>query len=633
MIAGGAQRADVRGRTAHAAGTDVAPRVNWWKRNASERGSARRLIAGDPGRLHSVARRLRESPALVAAIGFLILAIAYVFPAWLSPAHAYPGSGGDALMDMWFLGWPAHALSSGGNLLQTGVINTPTGVNLLWGPAITPWGILLAPIVTMWGPVAAYDVGVTLALALDGFTVFLLARRCARVGAVPAFLAGAIFVFSPFITGHLLGQLHLVGCFMIPLMLILLDELVVRQRYPAGRVGALFGAVCGLEFALSAELMLTTAVVVAVIVAGLAATHPSHVRASAGHALRGLGVAAPVALALCAYPLWFQLFGPHAIPLSTVIGAPGARVTDIANLVIPTTENTFSPTFLTSLTPTAPQDPQEWTGYLGLPLIVLCCAAIWLERRDSTMRVIAIATASMLVLSLGAHLHVGGQATAIPLPWLLVSHIPILSNVLTERMSLFVDLGAALMIAVFIERHVRRGNSRLRAGLAALVAGVSILPVVPLGATVATTPALFTSSAGHALLDGRTALVLPYPATEPTDDAMLWQAEARYTFSMVGGYIYIVDPDGTASVGGTGTPVTAESYNVSLNAVSSIPRTPAVRAAMLSDLRARGVSLIIVGPFQHGSNSAAIQLATWLAAAQPRQELGVDLWAMPQAGT
>jgi hypothetical protein len=591
------------------------------------------VMASDPRRMLSRARRLRASPSALAATGFLILAIAYVLPAWLNPAHAYPGSGGDALMDMWFLGWPAHALSSGGNLLQAGVINTPTGVNLLWGPAITPWGIVLAPVVAMWGPVAAYDVGVTLALALDGFTVFLLARRCARVGAVPAFLAGAVFVFSPFITGHLLGQLHLVGCFMIPLVLILLDELVVRQRYPAGRVGALFGAACGLEFALSSELMLTTAIVIAVIVAVLAATHPSHVRASAGHALRGLGVAAPVAVALCAYPLWFQLFGPHAIPLSTVIGAPGARVTDIANLVIPTTENTFSPTFLTSLTPTAPQDPQEWTGYLGLPLIALCCAAIWLERRDATMRVIAIATASMLVLSLGAHLHVGGQVTAIPLPWLLVSRIPILSNVLTERMSLFVDLGAALMIAVFIERHVRRGNSRLRAGLAAVVVGVSILPVVPLGATVATTPALFTSSAGHALLDGRTALVLPYPATEPTDDAMLWQAEARYTFSMVGGYIYIVDPDGSASVGGTGTPVTAESYNVSLNAVSSIPRTPAVRAAMLSDLRARGVSLIVVGPFQHGSNSAAIQLATWLAAAPPRQELGVDLWAMPQAGT
>src|SRR5450759_45602 len=108
-------------------------------------------MASDPRRMLGAARRLRGSPSALAATGFLILAIAYVLPAWLNPAHAYPGSGGDALMDMWFLGWPAHALSSGGNLLQTGVINTPTGVNLLWGPAITPWGILLAPIVTMWG--------------------------------------------------------------------------------------------------------------------------------------------------------------------------------------------------------------------------------------------------------------------------------------------------------------------------------------------------------------------------------------------------------------------------------------------------------------------------------------------------
>ncbi|HEY7928129.1 MAG TPA: hypothetical protein VIG86_12030 [Candidatus Dormibacteraeota bacterium] len=583
--------------------------------------------------MSSAARRLRGSPTVLAALAFLILAIAYVFPAWLNPAHTYPGSGGDALMDMWFLGWPAHALGHGESLLQSAVINPPTGVNLLWGPAITPWGILMSPVVAAWGPVVAYNVAVTLALALDGFAVFLLARRCARAGAVPAFVAGAIFVFSPFITGHLLGQLHLAGCFMIALLLILVDELVVRRRYPASRVGALIGAACGLEFALSSELMLTTLIAAGAVVAVLAATHRSAVRSSAGHVLRGLAVAAAVALVLCGYPLWFQLFGPHAIPLNTVIGAPAARATDLANLVIPTKENLLSPTFLTGLTAAAVRDPEEWTGFLGVPVIALCGVAIWLDRRDSIMRVIAIATACMLVLSLGAHLHVGGQITPIPLPWLLVSRLPILSNVLTERMSVFVDLGVALMIAVFIERHVRRGHSRLRAGLAVVVAGASLLPVLPLGATAATAPALFTSATGHALLDGRTVLVLPYPAEEPIANPMLWQAEAGYSYSMVGGYIYIVGPDGTATVGGTGTAVTAESYNVSLNAVSPIPRTAAVRDTMLSDLRGRGVSLIVVGPFQSGSNSAAIQFATWLAGVAPEHELGVDVWRMPRAGS
>jgi hypothetical protein len=578
-------------------------------------------------------RHVRGPAAVSAALGFLILAVAYTLPVWLDPTHTYAGSGGDALMDMWFLAWPAHVLAHGGSLLQAGVINPPAGVNLLWGPAITPWGILMAPVVMAWGPVAAYNVVAILALALDGFTVFLLARRCARVGALPAFAAGAIFVFSPFITSHLLGQMHLVGCFMIPLLLLLVEELVVRQRYPSRWVGALIGAACGLEFALSAELMLTTVITMAVVVAVAAAMDPSAVRRSAGRALPGIGVAAAVAVALCAYPLWFQLFGPHAIPLNTVIGDPAARATDIANLVVPTRQNMVSPSLLTNLTPAAARDPQEWTGYLGLPVIALCCVAIWLERRDRRMRAIAIATASMLVLSLGAHLHVGGEITSIPLPWALAAQLPILSNVLAERMSLFVDLGVALVIAVFIERHVRHGHSRLRAGLAVVVAGISFLPVVPLGATVATTPALFTSAAGHALLDGRTVLMLPYPATELTDSPMLWQAEAHYSFSMVGGYIYIIDPNGTASVGGTGTPVAAESYNVSLNAVSPLVRTPAVRAAMLADLKGRGVSLIVVGPFQNGSSGAAIQFATWLAGGPPTHELGADVWSMPGAGS
>src|ERR1700680_4579829 len=35
MIASGAQRVDIRGRSASATWSDAAPRVNWWKRNAA----------------------------------------------------------------------------------------------------------------------------------------------------------------------------------------------------------------------------------------------------------------------------------------------------------------------------------------------------------------------------------------------------------------------------------------------------------------------------------------------------------------------------------------------------------------------------------------------------------------------
>lgn len=63
--------------------------------NAQESATAEPVTptAGHARRMPSIARHLRASPAALAAVGFLILAIAYVFPAWLNPAHAYTGRG------------------------------------------------------------------------------------------------------------------------------------------------------------------------------------------------------------------------------------------------------------------------------------------------------------------------------------------------------------------------------------------------------------------------------------------------------------------------------------------------------------------------------------------------------------
>jgi hypothetical protein len=77
----------------------------------------------------------------------------------------------------------------------------------------------------------------------------------------------------------------------------------------------------------------------------------------------------------------------------------------------------------------------------------------------------------------------------------------------------------------------------------ATVVVVSLVPQWPVPTAPSAVPAYFTSSAVDRLPTG--AVVLTYPLARK-DEArpMLWQAEARIRFDLVGGYAFHTGPDG-----------------------------------------------------------------------------------------
>src|SRR5207244_8755784 len=126
---------------------------------------------------------------------------------------------------------------------------------------------------------------------------------------VPAGVGGLIYGFSPFEIGHSYGHLNLTLAVLPPLLLLLGDELLVRQRRPAWRVGALIGAAVGAQLLVGQELVGLSAVGAGAGVAVLGALWPAELRRRWRYVAVGLAAAAAVVLVADGLPLAYQLLG------------------------------------------------------------------------------------------------------------------------------------------------------------------------------------------------------------------------------------------------------------------------------------------------------------------------------------
>ena len=187
-------------------------------------------------------------------------------------------------------------------------------MNLLAQTSVPGMSLPLVPVTWIWGPVASLNVAATVAPALSAFTAFIAIRRWAP-WTPAAFGGGLLYGFSPFVLTSLEGAHIMTAALMVlPLILVTLDEIVVRQRHSARWTGVLLGALVFLQFFLSTEILVIAAMVVAVslvalvVVAGL--TDRKVVRRHARHAVTGLAVGFGLGCVLLAWPTWFALAGP-----------------------------------------------------------------------------------------------------------------------------------------------------------------------------------------------------------------------------------------------------------------------------------------------------------------------------------
>ena len=173
---------------------------------------------------------MRLAPSIRALLLYLAGAIALFSSAWIDPLHRSAGLSGDAQLFMWMLGWVPYSITHGQNPLFTDFLIYPTGANLFWTLIPILPGLVLAPFMALLGPVAAYNLAMTVALAGSAWCAYFAINAFVddRLG---AFLGGLLFGFSPYMLAHALGHLNLVICFTPPLAMLLLAELLLQLRH------------------------------------------------------------------------------------------------------------------------------------------------------------------------------------------------------------------------------------------------------------------------------------------------------------------------------------------------------------------------------------------------------------------
>jgi hypothetical protein len=554
--------------------------------------------------------------AVVAAV-YALLAIGLTIGAWQAPSVTYIGEGPDPIQAMWAIGWAPFAAAHGLNPLLTTAMNSPTGFDLLWpDPFVLPL-LLLWPVTTLFGATVTYNLAITIGLALASFFAYLVIRRWVP-GVVAAACGGLLYGFSPYMSGQLLGHVSLVLSGMTPpLALMLLDEILVRQRRSPRTLGLLVALLAVVQFFISQEILLTEIVAAVIVTAVLAITHRDQVGPRARYALTTLGVAAVPALVLLAYPAWLQFFGPNHVLTSGAIHGSDIYVTDPANFIVPTVAQLIAPPFATGISSHFTGNASEWDAYLGIPLILVMVFATVRFWRVPVIRTAGVVAVIIAVLSLGPHLNIDGHVLfAIPLPWWIATHLPVLDDILPNRLMVYVDLAAAIMFA-FTLRIIWLTRSSLAVNvILALAVLLPLAPDLPAPTTVLDTSAAFTSatSAAAAHLQGARVLFEPYPSLD-YPDAMIWQRTAGYSFDIAGGYIIGPTAPGSDDLQRRIFELTAHSATATLQ--------PGDQLILAGELRALGVNAVVVGS---GATPGMESLFTELLGKPPTDVDGFLIW-------
>ncbi len=571
--------------------------------------------------------------SLGAFLLYLVLAVALFGSAWINPTYLSIGSPGDPELFMWMLAWVPYSISHGLNPLFTDYLIYPHGANLFWTLIPIIPGLSLTPVMIGLGPVFAYNLVMTLALAGSAWCAYVAFNAFVR-DRLASLLGGLLFGFSPYMLAHSLGHPNLVICVTPPLALLLLAELLVWQRRRAWVSGLLLGLLGVVQLLTTPEILLTTGLAGVVGIAVLAALQPREIGRRLKHGITGLGVAGLVFLPLAAPMVGFAFLGPQRVV--GIVRQQNIFVTDLLNFIVPTRVMLLAPSQLVNMTQSWTGDDAEWNAYVGVPLLALLAFITFRFWSSLLLRWAAIFAALIAILSLGPYLHVAGRIHFhIPLPWLAIQKLPLFDNVLPSRLMLFFYLLAGLGLAFFIAR-MRRSTSGRRRGVgwaAVALSLVVLLPAVPWPATPNPVPAFFTGSAVIRIPPGSVALVAPFstapgfqlgPGQDSATYPMLWQLASGMRYRMPEGSLIVPDVNGVPS-GGRPPQSATQRAMIAIQQGGQVPDMSSdLVAAITGDLASWKIQTVIVGPMYN--QQAMLVFFTELLGHRPEQVDGVFVW-------
>lgn len=252
----------------------------------------------------------------------------------------------------------------------------------------------------------------------------------------------------------------------------------------------------------------------------------------------------------------------------------------------------------------------------------------WTQWSRPLVRAGTLTAATLLLVSFGSSLRVAGFDTHIPMPGVLLAHLPVLDNLLPARFAVYVALFSALLLGVFVDTVPRSSRGRRVLLMASVLVVAAYLPPLPFPTRAAPTPAFFTVSPRPYPL-GSTLLVLPFAHDFYSADAMRWQAEAQVSFRMPEGYIITRSAAGTSAQGPPPSTTSTVFAALAAGTLDAAAVTSGQRAAITAELRAWDVAAVVVvdgTPNTAAMNDLLAAMDTGVGRAV--HELGVTYWIL-----
>jgi hypothetical protein len=180
---------------------------------------------------------------ILTLIVYVLVSVAMTWPVAAHLGTHLPGGGDDVWVHQWTFWWVKESIVKGYNPLHTHLLFYPDGVslathNFAW-LNIAAW----LPLQAILGNNAAYSLLFIAAFALNGFSMFLLAREL--TGSPPAaFVGGLIYGFWPYTLSHYGHPNMMLTCW-VPLALLYLHRTLEERHARDALLAALFLALTG----------------------------------------------------------------------------------------------------------------------------------------------------------------------------------------------------------------------------------------------------------------------------------------------------------------------------------------------------------------------------------------------------
>jgi len=450
---------------------------------------------------------------------------------------------------LWEVSWEHYALLHGLNPFFSHAMFVPGGLNLGMNTATPLLGFATTPLALFLGPVTILNLIAVAAMPLSAISAFFVLRRW-KVWLPAAAIGGLVYGFGPNTVGQNL-DLHIYLTFIpIPPLIAATMVSIVQRRAISWRLGLLLGVLFSAQYLIMPEVAAYVIILGVAAIAFAAIRRPALARELAKPVAATTLIAGFVTLALLAYPVWMLVAGPQHVPTPPHPPNNPYDENDLLNFFVPgpTQHISFGMRYLGDQVVDRLLTAED--SYIGIPVVLAVGYLVYRSWRVPRVQLTLALLLLSALLTLGPHLVVDGHSTGVPLPFLILDHIPLFNSIVPPRLAFGVDASLAALIAFSLDkvrgderaslhqgpgrrgRTPALGSGFLAAGVLVVLA-VTLLPQWP----YATTRAVTLPTRIRQAIPAGDPVALTYPyATYFHTQPMVWQVNDDFDFRLLGGY-------------------------------------------------------------------------------------------------